>query len=64
MLDETETSIPDQCRHMGCVCEPLAGENYCSPHCEGTAYEDRCDCGHDECQGKAADTDSQTGGLI
>lgn len=64
MIDEKDIIPTDQCRHIGCVCQPLAGENYCSPHCEGTAFETHCGCGHAECQAEAAKPASQTGGLI
>src|SRR5688572_26528303 len=63
MTDEIGAITTDQCRHIGCVCEPLAGENYCSPHCEGTAFETPCACGHAECQTNAAQAATQTGGL-
>jgi hypothetical protein len=46
----SEVSANEQCLHIGCVCAAPAGENYCSPHCEGTPYEERCDCGHADCQ--------------
>src|SRR5688572_28280220 len=54
MTDEIGAITTDQCRHIGCVCKPLAGENYCSPHCEGTAFESSCGCDHAECQANAA----------
>jgi hypothetical protein len=50
----SDVSVREQCMHMGCVCEAPAGENYCSPHCEATAYEESCACGHPECQAESS----------
>ncbi|MBI3654768.1 MAG: hypothetical protein HY231_27360 [Acidobacteria bacterium] len=60
MIEATEAPAHDQCRHLGCTCKPLLGENYCSAHCEVTPYETHCGCGHAECEAKAVDSASQT----
>jgi hypothetical protein len=56
----SDVPTQDQCMHIGCVCAAPAGENYCSPHCEGTPYEESCACGHADCQTEAKASASQT----
>ena len=45
-----------KCAHPGCNCPPSDGRKYCSPRCEKAARTSplTCQCGHAECEAKAA----------
>ncbi len=47
-----------KCDNPACNCVPAKGENFCSPHCEGTkgSTEIICQCGHPACVGNAVNT--------
>jgi hypothetical protein len=44
-----------KCENPACSCVPAKGDNFCSPHCEGTkgTTEIICECGHPTCRGDA-----------